>query len=370
MKHKSLIFLGISLVILAVMLYFVGIDSIVSALKIADLTIILLAVAIQLFVCYLYALRWNIINGVADIKVSMKKMLPMTFVGLAFNNITPAGRGGGEPVRAYILSRDSGYPMEETFATVLADRALDTFPFIILAILTIAGASFYFKIDTWLLVLMILAVIGIIAVLGILVYMVLNENFSQKVSNFIIKIVRRFYKKNSEALENKIFEIVEGFQDTMQIMFDRNDIAKYALPLSFVIWILEILRVYLVFLAFGANVSPIVIGEVFIMASLVGMIPALPGGIGAVDGIMIIFYSMAGISTSISAAATVIERLISFWMVTIIGMCIVPYYGKSVFDKISFNPKADQTAEEIADEFEAIGEDGEVFDKDYDEKNK
>ncbi len=89
------------------------------------------------------------------------------------------------------------------------------------------------------------------------------------------------------------------------------------------------------FLAFGANVNLIVIGEVFIVASLVGMIPLLPGGLGAIDGMMIIFYSAAGISSSISAAATVIERLISFWMVTIIGMVILPKYGSSILDKIS-----------------------------------
>lgn len=370
MKHKSVIFLGISLIILAIMLYFVGIDKIIVALRVADLWFISLAIIIQLFICLLYAVRWHLINGIAEIDVSLKKLIPMTFVGIAFNNITPAGRGGGEPVRAYILSRDSGYPMEETFATVIADRALDTFPFIILAILTIIGATLYFKIDFWLILGMVIAVIAIIAVLIVLVYMILNENFSMKVSNFIIKLLRRFYKKNSEELEHKVFEAISGFQDTMKLLLDRNKVTKYLLVLSFIIWILEILRVFIIFLAFGVDVSPIVIGEVFIMASLIGMIPILPGGVGAVDGVMILFFSMAGISPSISAAATVIERLISFWMVTIIGMCIVPYYGKSVFDKISFDPKPDQTAKEIFDEFEDIGKDGEVFDKDYDKKNK
>ena len=109
----------------------------------------------------------------------------------------------------------------------------------------------------------------------------------------------------------------------------------YALPLSFVIWILEILRVFVVFLAFGANISPIVIGEVFILASLVGMVPLLPGGIGAVDGIMIFFYSGAGITSTISAAATVIERLISYWMTTILGLIVLPVYGASVLDSLS-----------------------------------
>ena len=95
-----------------------------------------------------------------------------------------------------------------------------------------------------------------------------------------------------------------------------------------------------------AIIASIVIGEVFILASLAGMIPLLPGGLGAVDGIMIIFYSAAGISSSIAAAATVIERLISFWMPTILGMVILPYYGSSALDRISFNSDDDESGDD------------------------
>ena len=136
-------------------------------------------------------------------------------------------------------------------------------------------------------------------------------------------------------LENKIHEAVFGFQDTMKGLVSNRKALYYTIPLSFLIWIFEIIRVYLVFLAFGANVNLIVIGEVFIVASLVGMIPLLPGGLGAIDGVMILLYSSAGITSSISAAATVIERLISFWMATIIGLVILPKYGSSLLDKIS-----------------------------------
>ena len=124
------------------------------------------------------------------------------------------------------------------------------------------------------------------------------------------------------------------------------------MPLSFVIWIFEILRVYIVFLAFGATVSPIIIGEVFIIASLVGMVPLLPGGLGAVDGIMVVFYSVAGISASVSAAATVIERLISFWMATILGMVILPHYGSSILDRSSIVSSEDELAEAIENEID------------------
>lgn len=335
MDKKTLFFLGLSIAILAVMLYLVGIDQVIEALKLAKLEFIGIAIALQIFTYYLYTLRWKILNNLADMDVGIKKLLPMVLVGLAVNNITPSGRGGGEPVRAYILAKEKNYPMQETFATVVADRALDTFPFVLLAVLTIIGMAMYFDFDLWLLILMILAVTAIVIILILLIYMSINPNFGKRVDGWIIGLVRRFYKKNSEELEDKIHNVISGFQDTMKLVIYNKKVMYYALPLSFIIWIFEILRVYFVFLAFGAHVNPVVIGEVFILACLAGMIPLLPGGLGAVDGIMIIFYSAAGITASISAAATVIERLISFWMATILGLVILPYYGSSVLDKIS-----------------------------------
>lgn len=352
MNKKSVFFLGISVLILAIMLWLVGIDDVIVALAVAKLELIALAIAVQVFTYGLYTLRWQILNNLADIDTSFKKLFPMILVGLAVNNITPSGRGGGEPVRAYILAKEDNYPMQETFATVVADRALDTFPFVVLAVITIIGMTFYFSFDLWLLIVMILAVIAIVALLAMIIYMSINPKFGKRVDGWIIKLVRRFYKKNSEELENKIHAVILDFQNTMKVVISSKKVTYYALPLSFVIWIFEILRVYIVFLAFGATVSPIIIGEVFIIASLVGMVPLLPGGLGAVDGIMVVFYSVAGISASVSAAATVIERLISFWMATILGMVILPHYGSSILDRSSIVSSEDELAETIENEID------------------
>ena len=138
----------------------------------------------------------------------------------------------------------------------------------------------------------------------------------------------------------------------MNTLLRDRTILYYALPLSFVIWIFEILRVYVVFLAFGADVSPFIIGEVFILAAFVGMIPLLPGGLGAVDGLMILLYSGAGITASISAAATVVERLISFWMTTFLGLLCLTMFGSNVLDK-SFSlaeTEDNKDEEEISEE--------------------
>lgn len=348
MDRKTALMLAVSVLILIVMLWFVGIDKVWAALQVANLWIIALAIATQIFTYFLYTLRWQILNRLADMDVSIKKLLPMVLVGLAVNNITPSGRGGGEPVRAYLLEKsDENYHFEDSFATVVADRALDTFPFVVLAAITIASMALFFDFSLWLLVVMVAAVIAIVAVLIVIIYMCINPKFGQRVDGWIIGLVRRFYKKNTEEFENRIHDAISGFQETMKMLMSNKKGLAYTLTLSFVIWFFEIFRVYLVFLAFGSNVSMIIIGEVFIVSCLVGMIPLLPGGLGAVDGLMIVFFSAAGVPASVSAAATVIERLISFWMTTIIGLVIMPYYGASALDKISSTSSAEEL-EEVA----------------------
>ncbi len=362
MKNKKvLIFLFVGLAIMAVMLYFIGIDEVVDALKESNLWLVLLAIVIQIFTYFLYTWRWNIINKTADMDLGIKKSLPMVLVSLAVNNITPSGRGGGEPVRAYLLAKEGNFKFEDTFATVIADRALDTFPFVILAILTIIGIIFTFSLDIKLIAFLAICVTLITVGVILLLYVCINETFGVKLTSWIIKIVSRFYKKFNEGTEKRIIEAVKTFQARMNALLREKSIIYYALPLSFVIWIFEILRVYVVFLAFGAKVSPIVIGEVFILASFVGMVPLLPGGLGAVDGIMILFYANAGITASLSAAATVVERLISFWMTTFIGLIFLTMFGTSVLDKafaLAGSRKGDKedtkSIEELPKEDEAI----------------
>ncbi len=355
MKHKTAIFLVIGLIIMGIMLYFIGIDKVVDALKIANFWYILLAIIIQIITYFLFALRWQIVNKIADIDLGIKNLLPMVLVGLSVNNITPSGRGGGEPVRAYILSKYTEKPYEETFATVITDRVLDTFPFLVLAIITIIAIILYFNLSYLILTILIVAVVGVTAASGLLVYMSINKKVGEKVTSWVVKLINRFYKKDPKSLEEKAMKAISGFQKTMKTAFKDKKILYQGLPLSFLIWVAEILRVYIVFLAFGANVSPLLIGEVFIVASLIGMIPLLPGGLGAVDGVMILFYSSAGISPSISAAATVIERLISFWMTTLLGFVILPYYGASVLDKIKFTGTSEEeTTKEIVEELDYI----------------
>lgn len=335
MKHKGLLLLLVGVAIIALMIYFVGPADIAKDLERADPFYLILAVIIQFVTFGLFTLRWSITTRAVGINIKKRHLLPMLLVGMAVNNLTPSARGGGEPVRAYILGKYSSTSIESALATVIADRGLDTFPFIVLAIITIVSMILYFDLSPIWIISLITAVIIIIIVFVLALYVSIDDGAGEKFTNWIINILKFFYKKGYKKWSSKIKNAIMEFQDSMRLMLKNRQVFVYGIPLSFLLWFLEILRVYFIFCAFGANVTMIVIAEVFIAATLIGMIPLLPGGLGVIEGMMIILYSMAGISPSISAAVTVVERLISFWMTSILGVACLPYFGAPVVKKLS-----------------------------------
>jgi uncharacterized protein (TIRG00374 family) len=335
MNHKTIILFLIGIGILALMVIFIGPGKIEDALKNANPGYVVLAVIIQFFIYGLWTQRWSITIHSLHISIKKRHIFPMLMVGLAVNNITPSARGGGEPVRAYMLSKYAKTPLENAFATVIADRGLDTFPFVVLAIFTIIFTVSYLTLPDWVVLGLIISLMALVSVFVLILYMCINESAGERITLWGVNLVKRFSKKKHHEIERRAIEAMNGFQKSMKVMIKDKRVLMYGLPLSFFIWFMEITRVYIVFSSFGTPVPLPIIGAVFVIATLIGMIPLLPGGLGAVDGVMIVLYSAAGVPPSISAAATIVERLISFWMTSFIGMGMLPYVGSGVMDKIT-----------------------------------
>lgn len=333
MKHSTLILSLVGIGILIAMVLIIGPSKIVSAVELANPLYVALAVLIQIAIYGLWTQRWAINVNSVDISIKKVHLLPMLLVGLAINNITPSARGGGEPVRGYILSKYSETSFEKSFATVMADRGLDTFPFMVLAVIVIISIILFMNLSDLIVLGLIIAVIALLIIFIVALYMSLNKEFGKKATLWLVGIIKRISRKEHSKLEERALNVIHGFQNSMRTMVKDKNVLMYGIPLSFVIWFFEILRVYVVFSAFNVNVSLLLIAEVVIISTLLGMIPLLPGGLGAVDGVMVILFSAAGIPPSISAAATIVERLISFWMTTVLGIAVLPYFGKGVVEK-------------------------------------
>lgn len=335
MDYKKVgILLAIGLLVLAGMVIVIGPDQIFNALKTANIYYVIFAIVIEFIIIALWNTRWSLICKSLNIPHKQLPLFAMTIVGLAINDLTPSGRSGGEPVRAYLLSKNSNSDFETTFATVMGDKLFDTFPFLVLAIFAISYLMFTVHLGSTLFSLLLISLVLFIILLAFIIYICINEAAGIRTIEWVFRQIRRFTNKDMVKYENKATNALIGFQNTLRfIMKDRN-LLIIATVISFVVWFLELFRVYIVFLGFGVSISLGMIASVFLVSSLIGIIPILPGGLGSIDGVMILLYSMAGVSAGISTAATLVERMISLWMVIILGVIILPFFGTGALDYV------------------------------------
>lgn len=335
MKYQTLILLAFGIGVLAVLVLFIGPEEILGALELANPWYVILALMVQFLLFGLWIERWFINIQVVNIKIKRLSLLPMLLVGMAVNNITPSARGGGEPVRAYILGKYTKCSMESSFATVIADRGLDIFPLFLLAVITIIFAVLYLQLSSLMVSVLIISLALLLVLFIIGFYMSINPKMGERVTIWVVNLIKRFSKKEHSKLEKKALNALQGFQNSIKTLIKNRKILFYALPLSFLIWFVEIIRLYIIFLAFNTPISIEIIAVVFVISTLIGMIPVLPGGVGAIDGVMILLFSVAGVPPSIGAAATIVERLISFWLPSFLGISMIPYFGSGVMDQFS-----------------------------------
>jgi glycosyltransferase 2 family protein len=93
MKHKTLFMLLVGIGVLAVMMLLIRPAKIEEALKLANPGYLALAFILQFIIYGLLTERWFI--NIKPLGISVKKLhlLPMLWVGLAVNNLTPSARG-------------------------------------------------------------------------------------------------------------------------------------------------------------------------------------------------------------------------------------------------------------------------------------
>ncbi|MBN1786688.1 MAG: flippase-like domain-containing protein [Candidatus Methanofastidiosa archaeon] len=316
---KTALTFSVGLIILLILIEKVGFSEAWDALQSADSFYVVLATLASLFSIYISGIRWRNIISCIEPHVSSRPLFLSLLSGAFVNNVTPMGKGGGEPLRAYLLAKFTGIDNSSSFATVLSDRIFDTMPHIILGYFSVLNILLFWHPPGIVLLTLVLAVAVLTVIVGIVFYVVYNIDQGRKILNFSMKVAEKFFPGKVKKYEHLIDDKLMLFNDTIKdFIKERRKLVTSSL-LSIAIWGFWILRTYLVFLAFGVTVSFTVLTVVLVVSTFMGMIPFSPGGFGTTEGAMIILFSAFGIDASIAVGATVIDRFISFWMPSVLG---------------------------------------------------
>jgi hypothetical protein len=81
---------------------------------------------------------------------------------------------------------------------------------------------------------------------------------------------------------------------------------------------------YWLFVAAGHQLTPGKVLAGYALPLLLGKVAVIPGGIGVVEGTMILLYRGFGVPTAMAGSLVLAYRVIAFWMPNLLGFGIIP----------------------------------------------
>lgn len=88
--------------------------------------------------------------------------------------------------------------------------------------------------------------------------------------------------------------------------------------------LLDMGAMFWLFVAAGSALTPGKVLSGYALPLLIGKVAVIPGGIGVVEGTMILLYHGFGIETAAAVLVVLAYRVIAFWMPNLLGLCIIP----------------------------------------------
>jgi hypothetical protein len=331
MKLSKLIALTIvlGLLILFIISFLAGFDRIFLVLSQANYWFILIAVFYQALSVVALFLRWDIIVRHCRLKISGARLFMITLAGIAFSHLMPSSRMGGEPVRAYFLAKETKRSTSLCLSSIIVERIFDAMTFSIISLIVLVPIVLFWNLPAWIISLLVIAFAIALFMLFLLVYISINRKVGMRIVFWFFRRFKRFLSrwKKITLLEKKLEKEVSLYTVNVSSMLRKKHLWAFGFSFSILVWVFDIFRTYFIFLALGSNVSLLVIAGAVIIASLAGAIPISPGGLGLIEAAMIVVFTSAGVPIAIAGMVTIIDRLISYWGLTFIGLVPSYYLG-------------------------------------------
>jgi uncharacterized protein (TIRG00374 family) len=325
---KNILLYGTGIIIILLIIWHIGVKEIIAVFLSMNIYLFLLAAFIYFLTIFIIVMRWRSLLQINNYNAKLKNLFLLIVMGQFINNITPSMKGGSEPFRAYYLSKLENIPNHVSFSSVVVERLLDTMVFLILTFFVIIYFIIHGIIYAKELIFIWITIGGLTA---LALYIIMHKTLAFKITLKIVKIISKFSSKTIN--EDKIKESINRFQDN--IKFFKNNKRKIIMPfiLSFGWWFLDILRIYILFLAIKCNISLVAVSSTYLVSLLIGILPTLPGSLGTSDAVMIAMYSLFNISYSKAAAGTILDRIISYGLATMMGALAFKIIKKKIKTK-------------------------------------
>jgi len=261
-------------------------------------------------------------------KVEYFFLLKVLFAGAFFNTVTPGAGIGGEPFKAYYLGKKYNQPKNKFLSILVADKFFHLIVTAFFLVFSIFFVLVYVKISNNLKYLFEGVLIFVFVAFGVTTFLILkklNFNFGAVFKKlYFFKFIKKRFK-NIKDFEKYVNEKINEFSEVFRTLLKSKRNFFVSIFLAFVYWSFEFLASYFVFLSFGFKINILSMIIVVSLGIILGTISITPGGIGFVEGLMVLFYSAMGINLSLALLVAIISRLIYYFFSLFVGGLIFLY---------------------------------------------
>lgn len=307
MKNKKTIGAVIGFLVAFGLLYFVlsktGISNIKGYIKNINYVWIFAAVVLYTIDMLLRSYRWREILKDNDVKISMADAFLAYNLGNSLNIIVPAKIG--DVARSYYLKKKYNQSYTSTLPAVVMDRFFDVVGVYIIMMVTCLYIITQVKLPAWFLDLMIVGVILLVAAFIVFSYLTAKKE--------------RINSIKSDKIRKFILSLIENLNGSVK---NKRKFIKITIY-SMIMWFLEGMVAYTVFLSINYAVNPVVAIFANMTATLTKIIPITPGGIGVFEGTMVIILSLFGIPSSLGGIVSTLNHFIMNIYTIAIGIYVI-----------------------------------------------
>ncbi len=337
---KTIPFLLIGLLIFIAYLYFLAH---VQALDIPEMLMIiqsvdpfyyLLAVTVLLLNMLAYSLTWQYFLRPLSVNVPFRKTFIFTWIGVFVDLLVPAESISGDASKAYLMSKDSGENAGKVVASIVSHRILSMI--ITLGSLIISLLSLFilkYELPALVLILVLLVAAGTSVSLFFIFLLCIREQLTQKLIDLLLRFLSFVLRGRLKltSLKSKARKALIAFHQSIEVLGKNPRSLVRPVFLSILAWFLSILLSYLVFVSLNHPVSFVLLTIVYSISVTIQNIPiGVPGEVGLLEIVMTSLYSLLGVPLGVSAAATVLIRVLWVWFRLLLGFVAIQWIGLKV----------------------------------------
>ena len=271
-----------------------------------------MAVVLEVLATLSYANLFRFVLSVLDIRLRIVEVVAITLSSLAVSHVLSAGGVGGWVV-TYNALRKRRVPHGLIFVAIAAQQFFNyvvlwfAFALALIYLIVARGQS----IAGYLVGIILIGLLLWLTAYGVYLYnhrSRMRRRLAQ-LAHLVNRVMRRQVVQESH---------IDGWLDNlfagMRRMTSHRGAFRITALLACGFWLLDMLCLYMTFLAFGyrIGVGYLVVG--YVVAYAIGTLVPTPGGLGAVEALLMALFAGFGVPAATAVAVVLVYRLINFWL--------------------------------------------------------